>query len=129
MNPHWKPEGYPSISPYLVVEDAEAVLTFMKEAFDATDLRRYDMPDGSIMHAEVRIGDGVVMIGQAGGDWPPLAQMIHLYVEDVDAAYEKALEAGGVPLQEPTRKDGDPDRRGGIRDPGGNSWWISTQTS
>lgn len=127
MSTPYKPEQYPSLSPYLVVEDAEAVLAFMREAFGATDLRRYDMPDGSVMHAEVRIDDSVVMIGQAGGDWRPVQQMIHLYVPDVDAVYRRALEAGGESIQEPVRKDGDPDKRGGVRGPGGNSWWIATQ--
>lgn len=92
-----------------------------------TELRRYDMPDGSVMHAEVRIGDSVVMIGDAGGEWPAIPSSLHVYVADVDAAYRRALAAGGVSVQEPTRKEGEPDRRGGVEDPGGNTWWIATQ--
>jgi PhnB protein len=122
-----KPEGYSSVSAYLVVDGAQRVIDFLKKTFNATELRRYDMPDGSIMHAEVRIDDTVVMIGDAGGEWPALHSWLHVYVQDVDATHRRALEAGGVSVQEPQRKDGDPDRRGGVKDPGGNTWWIATQ--
>jgi PhnB protein len=122
-----KPEGYSTVSPYLVAKGAQRVIDFLKEAFGARELRRYDMPDGSIMHAEVRIGDTVVMIGDAGGDWPAIPAFLHVYVDDVDATYRRALEAGGVSVLAPERKDGDPDRRGGVKDPAGNTWWIATQ--
>jgi PhnB protein len=127
MSISWKPAGYASVSPYLVVSGAQRVVEFLKQTFDATELRRYDMPDGTIMHAEVRIDDTVVMVGDAGGKWQPVPAFIHVYVPDVDATYRRALAAGGVSLQEPQRREGDPDRRGGVRDPGGNSWWIATQ--
>jgi uncharacterized glyoxalase superfamily protein PhnB len=122
-----KPEGYSSVSSYLVVEGAQRVIDFLKKTFDAAELRRYEMPDGSIMHAEVRIDDTVVMIGDAGGQWPAFPSWLHVYVEDVDATYRKALDAGGVSVQEPEQKEGDSDRRGGVKDPGGNTWWIATQ--
>jgi PhnB protein len=121
-----KPDGYSTVSPYLVVSGAQRVIDFLTETFDATPLRRYDMPDGSIMHAEVRIGDTVVMLGDAGGEWPPVPSFLHVYVDDVDATYRRALAAGGVSVQEPQRKGDDPDRRGGVKDPGGNTWWIAT---
>lgn len=121
-----KPDGYSTVSPYLVVSGAQRLIDFLKETFDATPLRRYDMPDGSIMHAEVRIGDTVVMLGDAGGEWPPVPSFLHVYVDDVDATYRRALAAGGVSVQEPLRKGDDPDRRGGVKDPGGNTWWIAT---
>lgn len=127
MTVDWKPDGYSTLSPYLVVERAERVIDFLATVFRASELRRYDMPDGSIMHAEVRIDDTVVMIGEAGGDWQPRPAFLHVYVEDVDAAYERALAAGGVSVEEPHRCEGDPDRRGGVRGPGGNTWWIATQ--
>jgi len=122
-----KPEGYSSVSPYLVTQGAQRVIDFLKKTFDATELRRYDMPDGSVMHAEVRIDDTVIMIGDAGGEWPAVLSWLHVYVEDVDATFSRALEAGGVSVQAPQRKEGDPDRRGGVKDPGGNTWWIATQ--
>jgi PhnB protein len=122
-----KPEGYSSVSAYVVANGAQRVIDFLKKTFDATELRRYDMPDGSIMHAEVRIDDTVVMLADGGGAWPPFPVYLHVYVDDVDATYRRALEAGGVSAQEPIRKEGDPDKRGGVRDPAGNTWWIATQ--
>lgn len=127
MTVDWKPGGYSTLSPYLVVEGAERVIDFLTEVFRATELRRYDMPDGSIMHAEVRIDDTVVMIGEAGGDWQPRPAFLHVYVEEVDAVYAQALAAGGRSVEEPHQREGDPDRRGGVRGPGGNTWWIATQ--
>jgi len=112
-----KPEGYSSVSVYLVVDGAQRVIEFLKKTFDATELRRYDMPDGSIMHAEVRIDDTVVMIADGGGAWPAFPSWLHVYVQDVDATYQRALAAGGVSVQAPERKEGDPDRRGGVKDP------------
>jgi PhnB protein len=123
----FKPSGYTALSPYLVVKGAQRVIDFLKQTFDAKELRRYDMPDGSIMHAEVRIDDTVVMLGDAGGEWAPVPAFVHVYVPDVDAVYKRALKAGGTPVQEPQKKEGDSDRRGGVKDPGGNTWWIATQ--
>lgn len=125
----WKPEGYSTLSPYLIATGAQQVIDFVKKTFAAEELRRYDMPDGSIMHAEVRIGDTVVMIGDAAADWPAVPAHLHVYVDDVDATYHRALEAGGVPVQAPERKGEDPDRRGGVKDPAGNTWWIATQVA
>jgi len=122
-----RPDGYPAVSPYLVVQGARAVVDFAVKAFGAVQLRRYDNPDGSIMHAEIRIEDSVVMIGEAGGQWPAIPTFLHLYVDDVDHTFRRALDAGGVSVQAPVQKPGDPDKRGGVQDPGGNTWWISTQ--
>jgi uncharacterized glyoxalase superfamily protein PhnB len=127
MSTGWKPPAYSSVSPYLVVEGAQRVIDFLVAAFDAEPLRRYELPDGSIMHAEVRIDDTVVMLGNAGEEWPPLPTFLHLYVPDVDAAFARAIEAGGISVREPEQRDGDPDRRGGVKDPSGNTWWVSTQ--
>ncbi len=78
------------------------------------------------MHAEVRIDDTVVMIADGGNDSPAFPIWLHVYVPDVDATYRRALNAGGISVQQPTQKD-DPDRRGGVQDPAGNTWWIATQ--
>ncbi|HYO68181.1 MAG TPA: VOC family protein [Archangium sp.] len=126
MTRPYKPDGYPSISAYVMVNGAQRVIDFLKKAFDATELRRYDNPDGSIMHVEVRIDDSVIMLSDGGGSFPAFPVWLHLYVPDVDATYKRALAAGGVSVQEPQQK-GDPDRRGGVKDPSGNTWWISTQ--
>jgi PhnB protein len=127
MTATWKPEGYNSASVYIVADNAQQVLDFLKKTLDATDLRRFDMPDGKIMHAEVRIDDTVVMIADAGGAYPAFPAWLHVYVPDAQATYKKALAAGGISVQEPVQKQGDPDLRGGVKDPCGNTWWISTQ--
>lgn len=126
MNRPYKPEGYPSVSAYVMADGAQRVIDFLKKTFNATELRRYDNPDGSIMHAEVRIDDTVVMLSDGASGAPAFPVWLHVYVPDVDATWRRALEAGGVPVQEPQQK-GDPDRRGGVKDPSGNTWWISTQ--
>ena len=127
MPDSFKPDGYSTVSPYLIAAGAQKVIDFLEQAFGAQRLRRYELPDGSIMHAEVRIGDTVVMIGDAGEAWPAQPAHLHVYVEDVDAMYERALKAGGAPVQSPQRRGDDPDRRGGVKDPAGNTWWIATQ--
>ncbi len=127
MSPY-KPDGYPAVSPYLLVPSAQAVIDFARAVFGAVELRRHDTPDGSVMHAEIRIGDSIVMMGEAGGQWPAIPTFLHVYVDDVDAVYRRALDAGGVSVQAPVQK-GDQDKRGGVQDPGGNTWWIATQVS
>ena|ERR1700722_61642 len=129
MSSDWKPQGYSTVSVYLVVEDAQQLIDFLKTIFDATDLRHFPTAEGKIMHAEVRIGDTVVMIADAGGSYPAFPVWLHVYVQDVDATYKMAMRAGGVPVQEPVRREGDPDRRGGFKDPSGNTWWVATQVA
>jgi PhnB protein len=127
MNSDWKPQGYSIVSVYMVVQGAHRVIDLLKKAFGATDLRRFLSPEGKIMHAELRIGDTVVMIADAGETYPAFPVWLHVYVPGVDATYKAALEAGGVSVQEPVRREGDTDRRGGFKDSGGNTWWIATQ--
>jgi uncharacterized glyoxalase superfamily protein PhnB len=124
----WKPEGYNLVSPYLVVSDAKATLEFLRACFGAEPLRMMPRDDGSLMHAEVRVGDSVVMFSDAVDGWPAVPAHVHVYVEDVDESYRRALEAGGKSVMAPTRKGGsDPDTRGGVIDPGGTTWWLATQ--
>lgn len=119
----WKPTGYPSLSPYLIVPDAEAVLAFAEAVFDATRLRVIQRPGGGIMHAECRIDDGVLMMGEMPGG--PSAH-VHLYLPDPDAALVRARTQGGT-LAQPMTETGDGDRRGGVLGPGGVTWWLSRQ--
>ena len=121
----WKPAGYTSVSPYLTVDGAQKLIDLLKEVFGAQELRRFDA-DGRVRHAEVRIGDSVVMLTDAMPDWPAMPVNLHVYVEDVDAVYARGLAAGGIPVQEPVQR-GDPDKRGGFGDPLGNTWWVATQ--
>jgi PhnB protein len=127
MERPYKPQGYSSVSAYVVADGAQDVIDFLIKSFDARQTRRYDMPDGSIMHAEVRIDDTVVMVADGGGGNPAFPVWLHVYVPDVDASYQRALEAGGLPVDEPKQREGDPDRRAGVKDPAGNTWWIATQ--
>ncbi len=122
-----KPSGYSSVSPYLMVKDALKVIDFLKKVFGAEDLRQHRRPDGSMIHAEVRIDDTVVMLAESTDDFPAFPAWMHVYVPDVDATYRRALESGGEPVQEPQLQEGDTDRRGGVKDPSGNIWWVATQ--
>jgi PhnB protein len=119
------PDGYHTVTPYLVVPEAARLIDFIKQAFDAQESVRMARPDGRVMHAEVRIGDSVVMMGDAGEGSPARACMIHLYVPDADATYQRALQAGATAVREPANQFYG-DRSGGVRDPWGNDWWIAT---
>lgn len=122
----FKPSDYPTLSPYLTVPDAHIVIDFVTATFGATTLRRFERDDGTIQHAELRLDDSVIMLGQAVDGWPPVPSHVHIYVPDVDATYAKAIENGATSVQPPSQRD-DPDRRSGVKGPGGNTWWISTQ--
>ncbi len=118
----YKPEGYTDVAPYLLVPDAEALLSFAERVFDAERLRVMPREGGGIMHAECRIGDTVLMMGEAEG--PPA--MLHLYLPDPDATFARALDAGAEELQ-PVMEKGDGDRRGGFRSPDGTQWFVARQ--
>ncbi len=101
MDRSHKPQGYSSVSAYVVANGAQGAIDFLVESFDARQTRRYDMPDGSIMHAEVHIDDTVVMVADGGDDNPAFPIWLHVYVPDVDASYRRALDAGALPVDEP----------------------------
>src|SRR2546421_13091889 len=111
MAAFYKPDGYSPVSPYVIAAGAQAVIDFLKKAFGARELRRYDMPDGSIMPAEVRIGDTVVMIGDAGEHWPAVPAHLHVYVDSVDETYRRAVDARGGLGHPPPQKVEGPARR------------------
>jgi uncharacterized glyoxalase superfamily protein PhnB len=122
----YKPAGYTSVSPYLVVIDAVDTIGFLARVFDAIELRRFPGPDNRIMHAEVRIDDSVLMLADGSANWPPNPAHVHIYVPDVDATYQRALDFGATSVQEPMKR-GDPDKRGGVKDASGITWWIATK--
>jgi uncharacterized glyoxalase superfamily protein PhnB len=118
-------EGFNTITPYLLVKGVAQLLTFLPEAFAAQVLARETGPDGRIMHAEVRIGDSMLMMGEASSDFGPMPTSIYLYVTDCDAVYKRAVQAGGTSvfgvMDLPSGE-----RYGGVKDPCGNIWWIAT---
>ena len=126
MDSTHKPAGYNSVSPYLIVAGAAGTIDFLARVFGAEELRRFADAEGRVVHAEVRIDDTVVMIADGVEAWPPVASHVHVYVPDVDAAYRRALDAGAESVQEPVKKE-DEDRRGGVKDAGGTTWWIATR--
>ena len=119
------PEGYHTVTPYLIVEGAAGLLDFAKSAFGAEERFRMAAPDGSIGHAEVMIGDSIVMLADAGEEWPARPAFIYLYVEDCDAMYERALAAGATSVREPADQFYG-DRNATVRDSVGNTWGIAT---
>ena len=127
MKKQYKPTGYNSVSPYLVVNGAQKMIDILKAIFNANELRRYDMPDGTIMHAEVQIDDSVIMIADSSDKYPPNQHLIHIYVLNVDEIFNKALSIGCEAEEHPKEREGDPDRRGSFKDFAGNSWAIGTQ--
>jgi len=126
MNASYKPKGYSTVSPYLIVNGASGTIDFLRKTFEAVELRRFSDAAGRIRHAEIGIDDTVVMIAESVEGWPSIPSHVHVYVKDVDATYKRALEAGAVSVQEPVKKD-DPDKRGGVKDAGGTTWWIATK--
>lgn len=120
-----KPDGYHTLIPYLVVDGAAKLIDFLADAFDAEEVMRMAAPGNRIGHAELRIGDSRVMLGDAHGEHRPTQAMVHVYVEDVDASYQRALSAGGSTIQAPMDQFYG-DRSGGVKDPCGNIWWIAT---
>jgi PhnB protein len=126
MESSYKPEGYNSASPYLVVNGADATIKFLVEVFSAIELRRIPDDAGKLIHSEVRIDDTVVMIADGGEGWLPMPAHVHIYVSDVDATYKKAIATGAISVQEPIKKE-DADKRGGVKDAGGTTWWIATK--
>ena len=115
------PAGFHTATPYLAVPDATKLIDFMKQVFGAEETLRMPNADGSVGHAELKIGDSVIMTGDAG----ELRPMLYLYVEDVDATYRTALEAGAKSLREPVDQFYG-DRSAQVRDPLGNVWFIAT---
>lgn len=127
MTVSFKPANYSTVSPYLIVDGADRTIQFLKDVFGAVEIRRFPDPSGRLMHAEVRIGDTVIMIADpAPPQWPAIPSFVHVYVPDVDDTYRRALEAGAVAVQEPLKKE-DEDKRGGVKDAGGTTWWIATR--
>lgn len=121
------PEGFHTVTPYLVVRNVSGLITFVERAFGAELLMRHEAPDGGVMHCEFRIGDSIVEAGEASPEWPERPASLHLYVPDADAAYQAAIDAGGESIHPPQDMFYG-ERSGAVRDPSGNQWFIATRT-
>ena len=117
------PEGYATVAPWIVTRDTAREIEFLAAAFDGEELGRVENEDGSIGHAEVRIGDFIVLLFDAKETWPDTPALLRLYLKDVDTVFERALRAGATTVTE-LRDFAWGDRGGRIRDPLGNIWWL-----
>jgi PhnB protein len=119
------PDGFHTVTPYLVVEGASKLIEFLKKGLGAEEIHLSKRPDGTIMHAQVRIGDSMVMLAEAMAEHPAMPCALYLYVSDTDALYERALKAGATSIMKPMDMFYG-DRNAGVKGPGGIQWWIAT---
>ena len=119
------PDGYRTLTPYLTVPDAKALIDFCTRAFDAKVVYQHQTPSGAVGHAELEIGDSKLMVGQAGEEWGPRPGTLYMYVPDVDETFRRAIAAGAKSVREP-RTEFYGDRSGGVQDANGNQWWIAS---
>ncbi|MFE6058123.1 VOC family protein [Streptomyces sp. NPDC056431] len=120
------PQGYHTVTPWIISRDTVRLIDFLKRAFGAEELACLTGEDGSVQHAEVRIGDSVVMMFDARPEWPATPGFLRLYVDDADAVHRQAVAAGGTSVTEVTHLFFG-DRVGRVRDPLGNLYWIQTR--
>ena len=119
-----KSPEYQTLTPYFTVEDADVLIAFLSDAFGGTVIKDDRDPNGRVQHARIRIEDTVIMLNESSATYTANTSQMHLYVPDLDSAYEAALGAGATTLMEPNlRPHGD--RMAGITDPTGNIWWIA----
>jgi len=124
---NFKPVGYNSLSPYFIVDNCPKMIELLKAIFDAEELRKYEHQDGTIMHAELKIDDSVIMLSDSSKEYPGNELLVHVYVSDVHKVFKKAISLGCEALQEPANRGGDPDTRGMFKDYQGNVWAVGTQ--
>jgi uncharacterized glyoxalase superfamily protein PhnB len=122
--PH-QPTGHPIVSVYMMADGAQRVIDFITDVLGGEMVMCMDRENGTVLHAAVRIGDSVIMLSDGTTEAPAFPVWLHVYVRDVDETYQRALDYGAASVQTPSEQ-GDGDRRGGIRDPAGNTWWIAT---
>ncbi len=119
------PDGFHTVTPFLLANDAANLIKFIKKAFKGEITYMMQSEDGVVRHATVKIGSSLVMISNATEQYEAMHCMLHLYVEDTDAVYDCAIKAGAESLREP-RNEFYGDRAGGVKDKWGNQWWIAT---
>jgi PhnB protein len=125
MPPLRIPAGYHTVTPYLAVPDAQALIDFVVKVFDAKEREVIRQPDGRIRHAEVQIGDSIIMLGSTSSTFGTATATLYVYVDDADARYQKALDVGATSISEPADQFYG-DRHAGVKDPNDITWWIAT---
>ena len=123
---HYMRPGFTSITPYILVAGGTRFVEFLKAAFNGVERLRVPAPDGTIMHAEVAVGNGMIELGDANDQYPATPVTLHHYVDDADATYTRALQAGATSIYPPTDDHPSGDRWGAIQDQFGNRWYIAT---
>jgi PhnB protein len=126
MNVKPIPDGYHTITPYLVIQGVAQTIGFLKAAFGAEEIDHHSLPDGTITNAEVKVGNSMVMLGEKHKDQKSFPAMLYLYVDDVDSVFKKAVQAGGKIIREVSDQPYG-DRMGGVEDSAGNQWWVATR--
>jgi uncharacterized glyoxalase superfamily protein PhnB len=119
------PEGFHTVTPYLAAQGAAALIDFLLAAFDAREVQREALPDGRIINAQIQVGDSMVLVADAPPERKPAPATFYMYLEDVDAAYEKAVRAGGISIEAPADQFYG-DRTAAVTDPAGNHWYMAT---
>jgi len=122
---HYIRPGLTAITPYVIVRPAAKFMEFLKTAFEGVERLRMPAPDGSIMHAEVAVGNGAIEVSDGNEQYPTAPQAIHLYVDDPDATYARTLQGGATSFYAPTDDHPSGDRWGAVKDPFGNHWYIA----
>lgn len=121
----YRPEGLRTVTPYLVVTDAARLIELAQRAFGAEVLERHERPAGTVAHAKLRIAGSALELGEARAPFGPTSLMLHLYVPDADAAWERAVAAGAKPIS-PVQDQPYGERNGGVEDGFGNRWYLAT---
>jgi PhnB protein len=121
-------DGFHTITPYFVVRNARHLIEFLSEAFGGELMSRMNRPDGSVMHAEMRVGNSIIMLADGTSEYGPMPIAIYLYVPDCDAVYRRALAAGATSISE-VHDMPSGERYGGVKDPCGNLWWVATHVA
>jgi PhnB protein len=125
MNARWRPKGFRTITPNIIVDDAEQVVIFLEKAFGATVNYRLMMSNGKVAHCELEIGDSILNVGTSMEGWPAHGLVAQIYVEDADASFERAVRAGAQVVM-PMTDMFFGSREGRVADPFGNVWTIAT---
>ena len=120
-----RPEGFHTVTPYLVVDNAAGLIDFIQKAFDGKLKFIMKHEDKKVMHATITIGDSTIMLADTMEGMSPQLAMLYLYLDDVDSVFKKAVQAKGTPIQQP-KNEFYGDRAGAVKDEWGNVWWIST---